>query len=409
MPPSANTNSSTAAPVRPADRLLRGGRIYTMNPRQPWAEALGISGNRISFVGSNTEAKRHIGPATEEVDLAGQFAMPGFNDAHIHFAPHMLPLLRECGITTAQTISEVGDLAEYVQLAKKGLLTARLEVRLPLESWKDFPLYRAMAEETNGLVRVIGLKAYADGMFRDRTAFLLEPYAGSGCDRGALSKTVASSAILDQLLDGAVSVNADVSTHAIGDAGVRFVLDRYESLITRHRLKDHRLRVIHVALVSPADFARFVGLRLIAEVNPYHSEAIPWLKTVIGEARTRWAFAFRSLKAHGAMLCFGSDYPGPSGRPEFPLQPLLGIQTALLHPNLDERLTFEEALVAYTVAPAIAARAHNEKGTLEVGKLADVIVLTANPFELAPDRVSTIQVKVTIFNGISMTSLFRAT
>jgi predicted amidohydrolase YtcJ len=402
MPPSANTNSPTATPRQSADRMLRGGRIYTLNPRQPWAEALGTSGNRISFVGSNTEAERYIGPATEVTDLAGQFVMPGFNDAHIHFAPHMLPLLGECGITTAQTISEVADIPEYVRLAKEGLLTTRLEVRLPLESWKDFPVYRAMAEETNGMVRVIGLKAYADGMFRHRTAFLLGPYDGSISERGALSKMAADLALFDQLLDGAVSVGADVSTHAIGDAGVRFVLDHYERLIIRHRLEDHRLRVIHASLVSPADFARFGNLRMIAEVNPYHAEAIPWLEPIVGDARTRWAFAFRSLKSNGAMLCFGSDYPGPTGQPEFPLHPLLGIQAAVLHPHPDERLTLEEALAAYTVAPAIATRTYSENGTLEVGKLADVIVLTANPFEREPEQIGAIQLKFTVFNGLTL-------
>jgi predicted amidohydrolase YtcJ len=383
----------------PADRALRGGRIYTQDPSCPWAEAVAISGNRISFVGSNAEIDSLAGPRTEVIELNGRFVMPGFNDAHIHLAPRMLPLLIQCGITTAQTIGKVADLPEYIRLAGEGVLTTRLEVRLPLENWREFPRYRAMAARTDGMVEVTGLKAYADGMLRKRTAFLLEPYIDAAGGRGSLSRTAADTAGFAEMLDGAVSVGADVSTHAIGDAAVRWVLQRYEDLIDRHKLVDHRLRIIHASLVSPLDLSRFGESSVIAEVNPYHAMAIPWLKNMVGAARTRWAFAFRSLKANGARLCFGSDYPGPEGRPEFPLHPLLGIQAAVLHENSDERLSLNEALEAYTAVPAHASRNDALKGTLEVGKLADLAVLSENPFEVAANRIGGIRVGQTWMNG----------
>jgi predicted amidohydrolase YtcJ len=382
-----------------AERALRGGRIYTQDPSCPWAEAIAIAGNRISFAGSNVEVDSLAGPHTETIELNGRFVMPGFNDAHIHLTPRMLPWLIQCGITTAQTIGQVADLPEFVRLANEGALTTRLEVRLPLESWREFPRYRAMVARTGGMVEVTGLKAYADGMLRTRTAFLLEPYSGSAGGRGSLSQAAADTAGFDGMLDGAVSVGADVSTHAIGDAAVRCVLRHYEDLIDRHKLADHRLRIIHASLVSPLDLSRFGESSVIAEVNPYHAMAIPWLKNIVGEARTRWAFAFRSLKANGARLCFGSDYPGPEGRPEFPLYPLLGVQSAVLHENPDERLTLKEALEAYTVGPAHASRNDALKGTVEVGKLADLVVLSENPFEVAANRIGGIRVIQTWMNG----------
>jgi predicted amidohydrolase YtcJ len=381
-----------------AGRVLRGGRIYTQDPSCPWAEALAISGNRISFAGSNAEAGSLAVPRGGVIELDGRFVMPGFNDAHIHLSPRMLPLLAQCGITTAQTIGEAADLPEYIRLAGEGVLTARLEVRLPLDTWREFPRFRAMAAQTGGMVEVTGLKAYADGMLRKRTAFLLEPYSGSS-GRGSLSQAAADSDGFGGMLDGAVSVGAGVSTHAIGDAAVRVVLGHYEDLIARHKLADHRLRVVHASLVSPEDFSRFGASNVIAEVNPYHARAIPWLKTIVGEARTRWAFAFRSLKANGARLCFGSDYPGPGGRPEFPLHPLLGIQSAVLHENPEERLSLSEALEAYTAAPAYASRNEALKGTLQVGKLADLVVLSGNPFEVAAHRIGGIRVSQTWMNG----------
>jgi predicted amidohydrolase YtcJ len=383
----------------PVERALRGGRIYTEDPSCPWAEALAVSGSCISFVGSNADIDRLVGPQTETTELNGRFVMPAFNDAHIHFTPTMLPLLRECGITTAQTIGQVADLPEYVRLASEGALTTRLEVRLPVETWSEFPRYRAMAAQTGGMVEVIGLKTYADGMLRKRTAFLLEPYSDSASGRGSLSKEAADTVGFDRMLDGAVSVAADVSTHAIGDAATRFMLERYEDLIVRHRLTDHRLRVIHASLVSPVDFSRFGASSIIAEVNPYHARAIPWLKNIVGEARTRWAFALRSLKANGARLCFGSDYPGPDGRPEFPLNPLSGIQAAVLHENPEQRLSIQEALEAYTIGPAYASRHEDLKGTLQVGMLADLIVLSENPLEVAAGRIGSVRVMQTWMNG----------
>ena len=383
----------------PADRILRGGRIYTQDPSRPWAEALAVSGNRISVIGSNADVDSLAAPHTQMIELNGRFVMPGFNDAHIHFTPSMLPLLRQCGITTAQTITEVADLPEYVRLAGEGALTVRLEVRLPLQTWSEFPRYRALAAQTGGMVEVIGLKAYADGMLRKRTAFLLEPYSGSASGRGSLTKAAADTAVFDRMLDGAVSVGADVSTHAIGDAATRFVLGHYENLIARHKLAGHRLRVIHASLVSPVDFSRFGASNIIAEVNPYHAMAIPWLKNIVGEERTRWAFAFRTLKANGARLCFGSDYPGPDGRPEFPLNPLSGIQATVLHENPQERLSVQEGLAAYTIGSAYASRHEDLKGALQAAMVADLIVLSENPLEVAADRIDSIRVIQTWMNG----------
>jgi hypothetical protein len=379
--------------------VLLGGSVFTMNPQRPWAEALAITGNSFCFVGSEEGARQLIASGTDVIDLDGQFVLPGFNDAHLHFQPDMLPSLREMGITTAQTISHPNDLPQYLDLAGRGELTIRLEVRLPLETWEKFPTHKKSADQTHGLVSVNGLKGHIDGMFRNRTAFLLAPYSGYSSDCGSLSAMASNETDFWRLLEGAASVGADISMHAIGDAGVRALLDHYEALIKKTSCRPPRLRVVHAALLSPTDFRRFGELGLIAEVNPYHAQALRWLKTVIGEARTRWAFAFRSLKTHGAMLCFGSDHPGPSKKTEFPLNPLFGIQAAVLHENPDERLSLKEALEAYTVSPAHASGERESKGTIEVGKLADVAVLRTSPFEVAVDQIQSIRVTLTILNG----------
>jgi predicted amidohydrolase YtcJ len=380
--------------------VLRGGCIYTLNPSSPRAEALAIRKGRISFVGSNDDATKSIGPGTEIIELAGRFAVPGFNDAHIHFAPSMLQQLSECGITTVQSISSPSDLCEYRRMAEQGKLTVRIDVRLPIEVWRDYPVHSGSAETTNGMVRVIGLKAYVDGMLRDRSAYMLLPYPGCGASRGKLTQSVSESSKFDELLSHATEVGADVSLHAIGDGAVRVALDGYERLIERHPNTDHRHRIVHATFVSPRDLHRFGRSRIIAEVNPYHVNAMPWLKTTVGEDSARWAFAFRTLKNNGATICFGSDYPGLERDGEFPLSPLRGIQAAVLHLNTSERLSVADALSAYTIAPAFAARSEHVKGTLETGKMADIIVLSENPFDVSAERIGEIRVELTMVGGV---------
>ena len=382
-----------------ADTVLRNGKIFTIDPGQPWVEAVGIAGDRFCFVGSNDEARQIIGAGARILDLNGAFVMPGFNDAHIHFRASMLPALCEFGITTAQTISDPNDVPDYVRLAGDGQLTTRLEVRLPIETWRDYPKYKTIANETNGMVNVNGLKGYVDGVFRNRSAFLLAPYRNAPFQCGSLSKTAADAVLFDQLLSGALSVGADISVHAIGDAGVRALLGHYKGLTNSNPNGWLRLRVAHASLVSPADFPKFGELKLIAEVNPYHATAVPWLRTIIGGERVRWAFPFRSLKAHGALLCFSSDHPGPIEGNEFPLNPFLGIQAAVLHENPEQRVSLKEALEAYTIAPAIASRQDGNKGNIEVGRLADLIVLCANPFAIPSGQIRSIRVAMTIVGG----------
>jgi predicted amidohydrolase YtcJ len=142
--------------------------------------------------------------------------------------------------------------------------------------------------------------------------------------------------------------------------------------------------VIHAQHVHPDDFARFGQLKLVAEVNPYHiSDDMRWMEERIGNDRARDAYAFRKLKDAGAVLIFGSDSPGTNAARYF-LSPVYGLYAAVTRQTLkgepregwfpDQRLTIEEAIEAYTKAPAWAAFEEDRKGTLAPGKLADVAV-----------------------------------
>jgi predicted amidohydrolase YtcJ len=174
--------------------------------------------------------------------------------------------------------------------------------------------------------------------------------------------------------------------HAIGDLGNRILLDVYERVLTEEKLlgSDHRWRVIHARHVHPEDFARFGRLMLVAEVNPYHiSDDMRWMEERIGNERARDAYALRKLKQGGAVLVFGSDSPGTNAARYF-LSPVYGLYAAVTRQTLkgepkegwfpDQRLTIEEALDAYTRAPAWASFEEGLKGTITPGRLADLAV-----------------------------------
>src|SRR4029453_7200567 len=165
-------------------------------------------------------------------------------------------------------------------------------------------------------------------------------------------------------------------------------------VLTEQRLldTDHRWRVIHAQVVHPDDFSRFGKLKLVAEVNPYHvSDDMRWMEERIGAERSRGAYAFRKLKDAGAVLIFGTDSPGTNAARYF-LNPVYGLYAATSRQTLtgeprggwfpDDSLTMEEAIEAATKNPAWASFEESIKGTIAVGKLADVAVFDTNLVEV---------------------------
>ncbi len=212
---------------------------------------------------------------------------------------------------------------------------------------------------------------------------------------------------LEKLLEQAIKTGIPPHVHAIGDKGNRIILDVYEKLLSKYDLTngDHRWRVIHAQVVHPDDFPRFGRLKLVAEINPYHvSDDMRWMEERIGAGRSRGAYAFRKLKDAGAVLIFGSDSPGTNAARYF-LNPVYGLYAATSRQTLtgepkggwfpDQRLTIEEAIEAYTKAPAWASFEENVKGVLAPGMLADLAVFDrdlvaigkANPAELLKTQV----------------------
>jgi predicted amidohydrolase YtcJ len=152
------------------------------------------------------------------------------------------------------------------------------------------------------------------------------------------------------------------------------------------------------------DFERFAKLHVIASVQPYHAiDDGRWAEARLGHERTRYSYAWRSFLDYGVTLAFGTDWPVA------PLDPMLGVYAAVTRATLDgknpggwiseEKITLPEAIEAYTMGAAFAEFQDSEKGSISPGKLADMVIVGDNIFELKPEAIRNVKVKTTIVGG----------
>lgn len=250
-----------------------------------------------------------------------------------------------------------------------------------------------------------GLKQFLDGVAPTYTACMVEPYA----DRvDSLGITLLPPEVVKEWVVKADREGFRIRLHACGDGGVRLGLDCYEAARRANGSRDARHTIEHIELVHPLDIDRFAELGVIASVQPEHLALTekfadnPYLRS-IGKKRDRFTWAFKTLASRGARLAFGSDYPIVD------LEPLAEVYRSMTRVfndgkpdggwNPQERLTLSEALRAYTAGPAYGTFRENELGTLEAGKLADIVVLDRNIFAKAPEEIREAKVKTTIADG----------
>jgi predicted amidohydrolase YtcJ len=258
-------------------------------------------------------------------------------------------------------------------------------------------------EHGTGFFRTQGVKLFADGALGSRGAALLAPYADDPRNVGLVMHSRAEIAAAARRAHAA---GYQLTTHAIGDRGVRAVLDAYADALgpAAPRL-DHRFRVEHAQVVSPEDRPRFASLGVIASMQPTHATSdAPWAPARLGPERLSGAYAWRTLTKAGARIAFGSDFPveAPS--------PLLGLYAATTRKDAEgkpaggfraqERLSLPEAIRAYTVGAAHAAHADADRGTIAAGKLADLTVIDLTPAQAeALEPLRTARVHLTIVGG----------
>jgi predicted amidohydrolase YtcJ len=211
------------------------------------------------------------------------------------------------------------------------------------------------------------------------------------------------------MLTAADAAGIQLRVHAIGDEANSILLDLLAHLEEQNGERERRFRLVHAQVLAASDFGRLADHAIVAEVQPYHcTDDMRWMEERIGHERSQGAYAFRDLLDSGAVLAFGSDWPGTNAS-YYPVNPLYGLYAAVTRQTLsgtppegwfpDQRIDLDEALRAYTLGGAYASFEEDLKGTIEPGKLADLAVLDTDLFESPPSRWLDAAVDYTIVGG----------
>ena len=306
------------------------------------------------------------------------------------------------GITSVHDITNRNDLFTYLQLEKNNKLTCRIYTILPINNYKS--LEDDIRKELNksDKIKFKSLKAFADGSLGAGTAWFFEPYEND--TSAGLPQNILTDGILKKLAEEADRQKLQISTHAIGDKTNAYLLDIYEEIKNRNPAMDRRFRIEHAQHLRLQDIPRFSKIGVIASCQPYHLyfDGI-YAEKKIGKERIKFSFPFRTLLDKNAILCFGSDWP------VVPINPLDGIYAAVTRHTSDhknpggwipgQKITVEDAVKCYTINNAYASFEEDIKGSIEPGKLADLVVLSENIFKIAPEKIKDVKADMTIFDG----------
>lgn len=251
---------------------------------------------------------------------------------------------------------------------------------------------------------VRGMKIFADGALRTGGAALYEPYADAPHTSGFMR---IDPAVLYDVIPKFLKNGWQVNVHAIGDRANGAILDVFESVLQGINVTALRPRLEHAQMITNEDIARIAKLGVIASVQPTHAISDMWYaQDRLGPERVRRLYPFRSIIDAGARVTLGSDFPVES------INPLSGFYAAISRLSFDgksphgpsgwfpeQRLTREEALRGMTIDPAYASFTEHELGSLEVGKLADFVVLSADIMSIPLSEIMATSVLATAIDG----------
>jgi predicted amidohydrolase YtcJ len=305
------------------------------------------------------------------------------------------------GVTTIQDNSSVDALPTYQALRAAGELTARLYVWRYVESMKPLIATGVRTGLGDDWIRMGALKILSDGSMGSATAAFFDPYLDRPETRGLLIHPVDE---LDSMIADADAAGFQLAVHAIGDRANALVLDAYEQAAKANPARERRWRIEHAQVVRDADVERFKRLGVVASIQPSHCiDDMRWAEREIGHERCRGAYRFRSFLKAGVPVAFGTDWFVET------LDPRVGLYAAVSRELPtggpvggwfpDEKLTLEEALDLYTRGSAYAEFAESRKGTLEAGKLADLVVFEKDLLRVAPREILTTPVDMTVAGG----------
>ncbi len=286
-------------------------------------------------------------------------------------------------------------------------MVASLYVNQPAQLADALATLRALnARYHHPLFNVSTLKLSLDGTVEAKTAVMLEPYIQP---EGHEAKPLLPNPVMFDAVAAAHAANVDLHLHAIGDGAVRSALDAIERAKGLHPDSDTRTTICHIEIVHADDVSRFAELGAVAQTTPtwfyYDDLALRYL----GVGRFNQMYPLASILRHGGKVTLGSDYP-VSWIGKDALNPMFNIEMAVtrqqagnpevpVQARVSERLSVDQAIRAHTSDAAWQLRLEDQIGTLEVGKLADIVVLDRDPYTADPYAIHTIKVDYTFSDG----------
>lgn len=306
------------------------------------------------------------------------------------------------GITAVAAVSAPwSEVAATRRIREAGRQTLRVSFYPALAGWQRVADTIAARGPGDDWIRVAGVKGLVDGSLGSTTALFFEPYLDEPRSRGLM---VTSEDSLRRWIGAADSAGLQIVVHAIGERANALLLDIFDSVMTAHGPRDRRFRIEHAQHLRPQEIARLAPLGVLASMQPFHAaDDGRWAHKRIRPRQLEGTYAFRSVLDAGALLLFGSDWTVA------PLSPFDGLWAAVARETVDganpegwmpaQRITLEEALVAYTRANAYGTFAEDHWGTLRPGMLADIAVLDRDIRAVSTDDLRKAQAEMTIVGG----------
>ena len=380
----ANTTALRIARVTAATKDPEGGRVI----RDANGEPTGV------FVDAAMDLVEDVIPAPSAAQRKARVLASAQT-----IAANGLTEVHDAGIDGA-TITAVRELIDekrfpirvYAMLGDNDML---------LNTWfSQGPLmnYGGALGGAGGRLTVRSVKLYADGALGSRGAALLAPYSD---DPGNSGLMLARPEHLADVARRARAKGFQVNTHAIGDRGVRNVIDAYSEAGVN---ANDRFRVEHLQVISPPDVPRLVSHGIIASMQPTHATSdMPWAERRLGSERVKGAYAWRTVLNAGGRLALGSDFPVEDVSPFFGLYSAVTRQDHEGNPPggwyPEQRLTLAEAIRGFTKDAAFAAFEETSRGTIEVGKLADLTIVDGDLFAMPALQLFNAKVRYTVVGG----------
>jgi predicted amidohydrolase YtcJ len=330
---------------------------------------------------------------------------PEFDQKSMKYSVDLLNSWGITAITDAWVLQQ--DLDAYRALDERGELSLRVvaslwwERTLGLEQIQYFK--RLRTEYSNGNMVAGTVKIMQDGVMENYTATMSEPYYVDGDPVGI---PMVDPTFLKEVVTALDAEGFQVHFHAIGDAAITQCLDAVAAAIDANGNSHRRHHISHLETIHPNDLSRFRELDVIANFQPLWAYADSYITDLtipfIGDERAKWLYTIRSVIDAGGMVAFGSDWSVSTANP-FPQ-----IETAVTRTDADaddepfmphETIDLATALAAFTTNSAYVNGIDDVSGTIQVGKLADLVVLDRNLFSIPAKQISETKVLLTLFGG----------